>query len=402
MTIEQTLGNILARSGIAVYGVPGFPVSLLCEQAHATIVRNEKIALELALGHSLMGTRSAVIVKQVGMNALVDPLANATFQGLKAGVIVIAGDDEYLSASQTSQDSRHYGPVTRSAIVELHERIPAEMLEDAFSASERFSRVTIVRVTATELHCADRTKQNSHASDHASDHISGTISAVPQHEQNRGLADPGLTMYGRGMRVQEITDQMSGYQAGLVYPCIHPSPKLTAADRYRVSRGTSLSLCHDCPFRGLFDMFERAKKPVICDSGCCVLLMNMPYTVGLASYGMGSAIATAHKIGIAFIGDYALLHSGLQALIEIYERNIPTVTVIMQNYRLGMTGGQPMSDIMPYIGFSNPSVCTCSDTAALREIQSAILVPMQERMKPRTFVVQGQCQEVINHEYVEC
>jgi TPP-dependent indolepyruvate ferredoxin oxidoreductase alpha subunit len=390
MKIENTLATILTKSGIPTYGVPGFPVSALCEQAHTTIVKNEKVALEFALGHSLIGTRSAVIVKQVGMNTLADPLANATFQGLNAGVIIIAGDDEYLSASQTSQDSRYYGPVTRSAVVELCGKNPRNVLEEAFLASERFSRVTIVRVTATELHS------------HITEPSTPSISATSQKENCTGLADPDRTMYGRGMWVQEITEQMSEYQGGLVYPCIHPSPSLTPADMHRSKRKTSLSLCHACPFRPLFDMFEEAKKPVICDAGCCVLLMNAPYTVGFASYGMGSSIATAHATGVAFIGDYALMHSGLLALIEIYERNIPVITVVLQNYKLGMTGGPKMSDIMPYIAFSNPYVCTCADSTALRKIQSAMRVPIQERREPKTFVVQGNCQEVIHHEYVEC
>ena len=130
--------------------------------------------------------------------------------------------------------------------------------------------------------------------------------------------------------------------------------------------------------------------------------MSAPYTVGLASYGMGSAIATAHATGTAFIGDYALLHSGLGALIEIYERKIPVITVIMQNYKLGMTGGQPMRDIMPYIGFSNPTVLDCSDNAALEMIKSAILTPIEQRGETQTFVVQGSCQEVIRYEFVKC
>ncbi|MCL2460894.1 MAG: thiamine pyrophosphate-dependent enzyme [Euryarchaeota archaeon] len=391
MMIENIFGDILTKSGIPTYGVPGFPVSVLCEQAHATIVRNEKIALELALGHSLVGTRSVVIVKQVGMNALVDTLANATFQGVQAGVIIIAGDDEYLSYSQTSQDSRCYGPVTRSAIVELQGRHPVEALEDAFRASERFSRIAILRVTDGELR-----------SPAIGEDMYQPISVTPTEEIRPGLADPDLTMYGRGMRVQEITDKMMGYQGGLVYPRIDPAPHLTPAHTHRSSRKKSLTLCHTCPFRDLFDMFESAKKPVVCDAGCCVLLMNTPYTVGLVSYGMGSAIATAHTTGIAFVGDYALLHSGLPALIEIYERKIPVITVIIQNYKLGMTGGQPMPDIMPYIGFANPTVYNCSDNTALQAIKSAIVTPIRERKEPRTFVVQGSCQEVISHEYVEC
>ena len=54
--------------------VPGYPITDLAAALDAEISVNEKVALEIALGASATGLRSLVIVKQVGMNILADPL----------------------------------------------------------------------------------------------------------------------------------------------------------------------------------------------------------------------------------------------------------------------------------------------------------------------------------------
>ena len=54
--------------------VPGYPVTEVAEALKAEISVNEKVALEIALGASATGSRSMVLVKQMGMNILADPL----------------------------------------------------------------------------------------------------------------------------------------------------------------------------------------------------------------------------------------------------------------------------------------------------------------------------------------
>ena len=90
------------------YTVPGFPITDLGARVRAELVINEKTALEYALGDSLEGRRAAVIIKNVGVNACADPLAQATSQGLIGGVVLVAGDDPDARGSQTAQDSRYY------------------------------------------------------------------------------------------------------------------------------------------------------------------------------------------------------------------------------------------------------------------------------------------------------
>ena len=93
MTGEDLIAASVAVSADTVYTVPGYPVTSLGDKTDAEFVINEKTALEYAIGDSLAGKRSVVIVKNAGMNALADPLVITTTQGLKKGVLLIAGDD---------------------------------------------------------------------------------------------------------------------------------------------------------------------------------------------------------------------------------------------------------------------------------------------------------------------
>ncbi len=96
--------------------------------------------------------------------------------------------------------------------------------------------------------------------------------------------------------------------------------------------------------------------------------------------------------GVALIGDYALLHSGLNALIDVYERSLPLLCIVLANNRMGMTGGHPVPEILRYIAWANPVVCAADDTAALCR---ALVPPLDG---PRTVVIEGICPEGETHE----
>ena len=143
----EALALALRQSADHCYAVPGYPASEVAARAGALITINEKVALEYALGDSLSGRRAAVVVKHVGLNACADPLVHATAQGLRAGVVVVAGDDVRPIASDVVQDSRYYGEVARVPVLEPDGETLGPAIEAAFEASETFSRVAIVRVT---------------------------------------------------------------------------------------------------------------------------------------------------------------------------------------------------------------------------------------------------------------
>ena len=54
---------------------------------------NEKVAFEIAYTGSLTGLRTAVSMKQVGLNVASDPLMSAAYTGVSGGFLVISADD---------------------------------------------------------------------------------------------------------------------------------------------------------------------------------------------------------------------------------------------------------------------------------------------------------------------
>ncbi len=132
--------------------VPGYPITDLAAALEAEISVNEKVALEIALGASATGLRSLVIVKQVGMNILADPLVISATHTIGSGLVIIAGDDLGPRGSQAEMDSRFYGPLAELPVLDPSSpaALHASILE-AFTLSERLRIPVIVRVTARLL-----------------------------------------------------------------------------------------------------------------------------------------------------------------------------------------------------------------------------------------------------------
>ncbi|MFZ2410939.1 MAG: thiamine pyrophosphate-dependent enzyme [Candidatus Methanoperedens sp.] len=143
----------LADSGVKIVtGVPGFPITELMEAVGDGIKHewsvNEKVALELALGSSVCGERSAVITKHVGMNILADPLVTSATHTIGAGVVIIAGDDPGTQKSQNEQDSRFYGLIAEVLVFDPSSPEAAYLsIKEAFELSEKVSAPAIIRIS---------------------------------------------------------------------------------------------------------------------------------------------------------------------------------------------------------------------------------------------------------------
>ncbi len=404
------------------YAVPGYPVTEIARLLNAELVINEKVALEYALGDSIAGRRSAVVIKNVGLNVCADPLVNATTQGLVSGVVIIAGDDITARGSQNTQDSRYYGELAQVPVLEPDGETCAPAVAAAFEASERFSRVAIVRVTppllereVTGTTCSRSTGSGSVASreltmrGRAQAAEQGTAEMFAWSQQsllNRltgGVvaAGPGegeshaVTVYPppAGSTVLRRTREL-GRPFLREHRCIRPPAGVPAPETYR-GRGYCRTFCRDCPFRLLMRILAERNTEVICDMGCAVLASNPPYRIGKACYALGSSVAVAARsTKVSLTGDYALLHSGINALIDVYEKQLPLLCIVVKNDRMGMTGGQAVYDLEKYLAWADPVVCRADDESLLT---AELFVPDA----PRTLVVTGACPEGCSHETVE-
>jgi TPP-dependent indolepyruvate ferredoxin oxidoreductase alpha subunit len=110
---------------------------------------------------------------------------------------------------------------------------------------------------------------------------------------------------------------------------------------------------------------------------------------------MGASIAVAARsTKVALIGEYAFLHSGLNALIDVYEKRLPMLCIVMNNNCTAMTGKQPAYSPLPYLTWANPVICRADDVQVLER-------ELVVTDRPRTLVVTGTCPEGCNHEIVE-
>jgi indolepyruvate ferredoxin oxidoreductase alpha subunit len=173
-------------------------------------------------------------------------------------------------------------------------------------------------------------------------------------------------------------------------------PAVTGEPESFSKRGFYRTFCHNCPFKSIILLLEDRGMQVIADIGCSTLSLNPPHRTGLACYALGSSVAVAARsTGVALIGDYALLHSGINALIDVFEKDLPLLCIVIVNERMGMTGGQPASDPVRFLGWAEPVVCSAGDTDTLgRE-----LVPQK---KPHVLIVKGSCPAGCHYETVEC
>jgi indolepyruvate ferredoxin oxidoreductase alpha subunit len=418
----EAVADALCKYTDRQYTIPGFPVTEIGELTKAELVINEKTALEYAIGDSLSGRRAAVIIKNVGINACADPLLQAVTQGLVSGIVLVAGDDPYAQASQTAQDSRYYGELAELPVIEPDSTCCYSSVETALEASEMFSRIALLRLTPQLL-------------DAEVDH-----NPVPRKDGKGRLSERIWTMNGRVTAAEELYRTMfswvntsplntwAGEPAGAgAAPgrtrivTVHPLPEQASALRIVQEYGRSFvrdhrgiqppfpqkrpqsmedrgyyrTFCRECPFKLMMDIIKDRDLKVICDAGCSILTMTPPYEVGLASYGMGASIAVAARsTRVALIGDYALLHSGLNALIDVYEKDLPLLCIVMKNNCTALTGMQPVYDPIRYLSFAEPVVCSADD----EQTQKKELVVTD---RPRTIVVKGTCPKGCSHETVE-
>jgi len=164
------MGNEAIARGLIEAGVtlaasyPGTPASEILSALvafaketgaplHAEWSVNEKVAYEVALANSYTGRRSAVSMKQVGLNVASDPFMRSAYLGVKGGLVVISADDPGPHSSQTEQDSRFFAMFAKVPVLDPSSpREAKEMVRRAFEISEKYELPVMLRPTTRVCH----------------------------------------------------------------------------------------------------------------------------------------------------------------------------------------------------------------------------------------------------------
>jgi indolepyruvate ferredoxin oxidoreductase alpha subunit len=101
----------------------------------------------------MTGLRTAVSMKQVGLNVASDPLMSAAYMGTRGGFVVISADDPGPHSSQTEQDSRMMAMMAKIPVLDPDSPRQAKaMVALAFTLSEAFEIPVMVRPTTRVCH----------------------------------------------------------------------------------------------------------------------------------------------------------------------------------------------------------------------------------------------------------
>jgi len=168
--IRVLLGNVAIARGLIEAGChvmtsyPGTPSSEILPAAVAfkkelgldTYIEwsvNEKVAFDNALAASWAGKRSAVAMKQVGLNVAADSLMSSAYTGVVGGMVIVSCDDPGPHSSQTEQDSRFFAMFAKVPVYDPSSPQEAkEMVKEAFELSETYQIPVLLRPTIRISH----------------------------------------------------------------------------------------------------------------------------------------------------------------------------------------------------------------------------------------------------------
>ena len=166
------------------------------------------------------------------------------------------------------------------------------------------------------------------------------------------------------------------------------------------SRGFTRSICDDCPFIPVYEAIRSIKKEkgilIAGDMGCSI--RTAPTGVVDLAYSLGGAIGIALGMpgkSIAVIGDYGLVHSGMQALIDAEYKGRDVLVIVLQNRVSAMTGGQEVPDPGEVIRACCSDVVIIDEAAGKQAIKRLIMEKLGAR-GVSVIVVSGACRRCVH------
>jgi indolepyruvate ferredoxin oxidoreductase alpha subunit len=171
--------------------------------------------------------------------------------------------------------------------------------------------------------------------------------------------------------------------------------KVTVEPETLDSRGFTRSFCSGCPFLPVYEAIKSLGEPVVSDVGCSIYMANPPFSMVQVACSLGSPVSVAcgmDKKGVAMLGDFGLLHTGMQSLLNAKYHSYNVLVVLFVNEMAAMTGGQVIPDITETVKSVFKDDCVVVETSsltyekALEGLKSLYSMPGM-----KIYLVRGKC-----------
>lgn len=405
LTAIEALASGLLDGGLRIASnFPGFhshELFALCGGTQPSV--NERTAYSLAWGAAFAGARSAVMLKNVGLNDAFDPFLNSHLTDINAGLVVVVFDDVEVEGSQCRLDSRHAFDVFGGLWLEPGSAPQAYALaRAAFEWSEQFQVPVVIRVTNALLRkqgdirrlprAADRTCGTVRAPErfvlHPANHRAQIASLRHKNRQIAAWVEHRYAVKNSGARRGEVLRLRVGAArsaSSAIDLFTYPLPNrmlqrfMAGSREVRVSelgdgfvrekiralangiivreqtvRRAGEAAVHrvDHRFENLFGQLRALPRRLVCgDIGS--FTMDAPRTLDAClclgssvAVAIGAAMAAPRCSVIAVTGDAGFLHSGKPALEEAAVRGLRLSVVVIDNAGSQATGGQVIPGVI--------------------------------------------------------
>jgi indolepyruvate ferredoxin oxidoreductase alpha subunit len=208
----------------------------------------------------------------------------------------------------------------------------------------------------------------------------------------KGRLTGHLPMWG-GLDDQLILDAVSHI--------LETRPAMPIEPETMQSRGFGRGLCPGCPFAPVYEAVKALEVKVASDVGCPILTTNPPYSMVDVACSLGSPASVAsgfREKGVAMLGDYGLLHTGLPALLNAKYGGYGVLVVVFVNGKAAMTGGQEVPDVVPLLTAVFGDDCTVVNASDLtsgqarEDLRKLLRVPGL-----KVYTVRGTCPPGVKH-----
>ncbi len=335
-SIAQIIAHAIHDAGAGVVtNVPGFGGTQVFDAFREISPRShpnsfhEEAAYSIAHGASLVGQRSATVIKAHGLAKAANSVVDSLIAGTTAGFVTFITDDKLGQHSDSIFDIaafvRGLGiPYQTLQVQDIYRQVLA-----AFSWSETLRLPVVLLMDADDV---DQVGTYAPAQDSIS--LPAYQRDVTQH-----VLAPLLAEYQHRVMSAKVSGQD---WRGLEKPTLPTIPDALPVSWQPVAR----------LYSPIFEVFRTLRGEVVTgDTGVSTLFAFPPYDcVDICTY-MGGSVPLAigaHLAGRrnvwAVTGDFSFIAAGHLGLLEAVQRDIPLKVLIFHNRKAQTTGGQPIPD----------------------------------------------------------
>ncbi len=340
VTMAEAAGQALVDAGAAVVNcVPATGAVAVYEAWMASAKKtlpyhyHEEVALGMAMGTSLAGRRSAVIVKSHGLAKAGNALIDAWTLGTEGGLVILVAADKEGKSSDSIFDVDLFVSGTRVPFQRLGPGDVYNGIVAAFDRSEAMGLPVVVLLEDDDL--ATSVTGPPRAA------VSSRPWAIPRRDPLRHVLAPMNTKYP----YQVAQAKLAGRNwKGIARPTLPVIPEGVPSKFQATIRS----------YMPVFDILKEMRGRIdfiMGDTGTSTLFAFPPYDIiDAATYYGGSiplaagAIQGGARKAWAVTGDWSFTAAGHLGLHEAFHVGIPVKILILHNRVAVATGGQAMDE----------------------------------------------------------